>query len=51
MIRWLYDLEDQLYYASLPGTSPACQRRLRWSQRFGHLGDILSARTLQHRLR
>jgi hypothetical protein len=46
MIRWLYDIEDHFFYASLPGDSPASQRRLRWSQRFGQLGDILSARTL-----
>jgi hypothetical protein len=45
MIRWLYDLEDQFFYASVTQTGPAARRLQMWSQRFGRIGDLISART------
>jgi hypothetical protein len=50
MIRWLYEIEDQLFYASLPVDGPARQRLEKWSVRIGKLGDLmrtLSMRTYQ----
>jgi hypothetical protein len=48
MIRWLYDVEDRLFYASLMVSKKSSKRMQTWSLQIGQLADRLGALPVLH---